>query len=67
VSERGRGEVSFDWIRRIACLAGFVFVAFIKESGTWTVPIAFLSMCGAVFPAAEFRALLKGWRTRNGE
>jgi hypothetical protein len=65
VTERERGETTFDWVRRVVCLGGFVFVAFIRESTGWTVPVAFLAMCGAVFPAVEFRELLRGWRNRG--
>jgi hypothetical protein len=64
VTERARGEVAWDWLRRAVCLVGFVYGAFVKEGVS--VIIVFLSLCGAVFPAAEFRALLKSWR-RNGD
>lgn len=65
MTEKARGEVSFDWLRRVVCLSGFVYAAFIKQDPS--VPMAFLSLCGAAFPAAEFRALLRSWRSRNGD
>jgi len=64
VTEKARGETAWDWLRRAICLGGFVYGAFIKDGVN--VVIVFLSLCGAVFPANEFRALLRSWR-RNGD
>lgn len=64
VRERDRGDNAWGWIVRVGSFAVFVHAAILSESPNFG--IAFLAICGAAFPAKDFRAILRAWRSRNG-
>lgn len=61
-----RGDIAWGWIVRGVSLGVFVHAAILSNSPNFG--IAFLAICGAAFPARDFRAMLRSWRNgRNGE
>jgi hypothetical protein len=65
VTERSdRGDNAWGWVVRAASLGVFIHAAIL--SSTPNFGIAFLAICGAAFPAKDFRGMLRQWRGRNG-
>lgn len=59
-----RGDTAWGWVVRGVSLGVFIYSAILSKTPNFG--IAFLAICGAAFPAKDFRAMLRSWRSRNG-
>lgn len=64
-----RGAFAWGWVVRVSSLGTFIFSAVVLPlmGRTPHFGVAFLAICGAVFPTQEFVVFLKSWRQRDAE